>query len=162
MLLDEGVKRCGPHEGDIPVHQQHGARLSAEQRFCLEHGMARPELRLLQRKLNRWTFLKYTAYLFWLMTNNNDQRCWLQGINRTEHVFDQRETGDAVYDFGERGLHAGALASGEHQDVKIGHWVAASAASSDSTTVEGERGSEDFSERIQLAKRVEIGILKGC
>jgi hypothetical protein len=55
------------------------------------------------------------------MTNNNEFRGRLKGFHRAQDVLDQGKTGDAVHDLRKGGLHARALARGEHQDVKIRH-----------------------------------------
>ena len=55
----------------------------------------------------------------WAMTDDDGRRTGGEGVGAREDVFNQRLTGHPVQHFGQRGLHAGAFAGREDDDVGV-------------------------------------------
>lgn len=79
------------------------------------------KLRLLHRELERRVRCQMLLHLIAAMADDDRGAGRLKRCSGAQHMVNQGQTRDAVKHFRALGLHASALARGEHDDVQIRH-----------------------------------------
>jgi len=105
----------------VPGQQNDDARRARQRGFCLEQGMTRAELKLLECERDVGSGLQGRSHGVGLMSDHDDDRRGRDPAGGAKHVLDQRQSGGRVKDFRQPGFHPRALARGKDHQVEWGH-----------------------------------------
>ena len=121
MLVEEGRERVGVQQRHVAVEHEHLAvevgRQGGER--LLDRTTRAGDLVLIDDDRGRQLGLDRGGDEVALVAHDGDDVRRVERTRRGEHVRDDRRAGERVQELGQRGLHAGALACGEHDDGEV-------------------------------------------